>query len=75
WEELPIGLVESILRQDYLPITSEAEVLTLIAKWIGSRQRREEDVTRLLRSFRKGDSVRVRISDMAALMGALGTVT
>ncbi|CAE6952237.1 BTBD19 [Symbiodinium sp. CCMP2592] len=72
WEELPIGLVESILRQDNLPIASEAEVLTLIAKWIGSRQRKQEEVTRLLRSFRKGDSVRVRVSDMAALMGALG---
>eukprot|EP00439_Symbiodinium_sp_Y106_P025476 s5179_g3.t1 len=72
WEELPIGLVESILRQDNLPIASEAEVLTLIAKWIGSRQRKQEEVTRLMRSFRKGDSVRVRVSDMAALMGALG---
>ncbi|CAE7503874.1 unnamed protein product, partial [Symbiodinium necroappetens] len=57
---------------DNLPIASEAEVLTLIAKWIGSRQRKQEEVTRLLRSFRKGDSVRVRVADMAALMGALG---
>ncbi|CAK9097717.1 unnamed protein product [Durusdinium trenchii] len=71
WEELPVGLVESILRQDDLPIASEAEVLTLIAKWIGDK-RKQEDVTRLLRCFRKGDNVRVRIADIAALMQALG---
>eukprot|EP00913_Durusdinium_trenchii_P026772 g25113.t1 len=118
WEELPVGLVESILRQDPcpvlraasgttsqvqdtmetpeslrgfcvpslhvfgaigptprieddLPIASEAEVLTLIAKWIGDK-RKQEDVTRLLRCFRKGDNVRVRIADIAALMQALG---
>ncbi|CAJ1392202.1 unnamed protein product, partial [Effrenium voratum] len=72
WEDLPVGLVESILRQDDLPIACEAEVLTLIAKWIAGRKKREEDVTRLLRCFRRGDSVRVRVSDIAALMQALG---
>lgn len=71
WEELPVSLVESILRQDDLPIASEAEVLTLIAKWIGDKKK-QEDVVRLLRCFRKGDSVRVRIADIAALMQALG---
>ncbi|CAJ1392203.1 unnamed protein product, partial [Effrenium voratum] len=74
WEDLPVGLVESILRQDDLPIACEAEVLTLIAKWIAGRKKREEDVTRLLRCFRRGDSVRVRVSDIAALMQALGAI-
>jgi len=73
WEELPIGLVETILQQDDLPITSEAEVLTLIARWLGDESsKEEEDVTRLLRSFRKGENVRVCISDIAVLMRSLG---
>jgi hypothetical protein len=72
WRELPIELVESILSKDDLPIASEAEVLTLIAQWLGRRRRSKEDVARLLGTFRKSDSILVRVSDIEALMQALG---
>mmetsp|Transcript_38141 Transcript_38141/g.119002 ORF Transcript_38141/g.119002 Transcript_38141/m.119002 type:complete len:542 (-) Transcript_38141:87-1712(-) len=75
WRELPIELVEVILSQDDLPIASEAEVLMLIAQWLGGDRgqgRRKQDVARLLRAFRKCENVWVRVSDIGALMGALG---
>jgi len=72
WGELPLALVEMILLQDDLPITSESEVLTLIAQWMNSHRRKAEDVTRLLGCFRKGDGIKVRISDVAYLIQTLG---
>lgn len=72
WRELPIELVESILAKDDLPIASEAEVLTLIAQWLGRRRRSKADVARLLGTFRKCDSILVRVSDIENLMQALG---
>lgn len=76
WRELPIELVEIILSQDDLPIASEAEVLTLIAQWLGAgpqvRKRGRQDLARLLGAFRKCENVWVRVSDIEALMQALG---
>mmetsp|Transcript_93399 Transcript_93399/g.166144 ORF Transcript_93399/g.166144 Transcript_93399/m.166144 type:complete len:521 (+) Transcript_93399:36-1598(+) len=72
WKQLPIGLVEDILGQDDLPISCEAEVLTLVSRWLDGNSCREEEVTRLLRSFRKGENVQVRVSDLAVVMKALG---
>jgi len=72
WSELPIALVEEILSHDELPISSEAEVLALIAQWLGQRQHDKTDVARLLGSFRKCEHALVRVSDIDALMQALG---
>lgn len=79
WRELPIELVEVILSQDDLPIASEAEVLMLIAQWLGgsnvrkqSKKQEKQDVARLLGAFRKCDAIWVRVSDIEVLMKALG---
>lgn len=72
WSELPIEFVEEVLSQDDLPIASEAEVLTLIVQWIGVRRRSYQDVRRLLRAFRKAQSLVVRVSDIGHIIQALG---
>mmetsp|Transcript_109166 Transcript_109166/g.305219 ORF Transcript_109166/g.305219 Transcript_109166/m.305219 type:complete len:569 (-) Transcript_109166:82-1788(-) len=68
WQELPVALVEAILSQDDLPITSEAEVLTLIVQWLGPHRCSARDVARLLGAFRKCESTLVRVSDVQALV-------
>mmetsp|Transcript_32950 Transcript_32950/g.102654 ORF Transcript_32950/g.102654 Transcript_32950/m.102654 type:complete len:559 (-) Transcript_32950:66-1742(-) len=72
WQELPIILVEVILSQDDLPIASEAEVLTLIAQWLGNRRHSKQDVARLLGAFRKCENIWVRMPDIESLMLSLG---
>mmetsp|Transcript_34591 Transcript_34591/g.99637 ORF Transcript_34591/g.99637 Transcript_34591/m.99637 type:complete len:545 (-) Transcript_34591:186-1820(-) len=72
WAELPIELVEGILSQDDLPIASEAEVLALIAQWIGGQRRGKQDVARLLGALRISGNTWVRVSDIDALIRALG---
>lgn len=72
WAELPIELVEVILSQDDLPISSEAEVLALIAQWIGSHRRSKHQLARLLGAFRISSNSWVQVSDIDLLMQALG---
>lgn len=36
WRDLPVEFVEEVLQLDDLPINSEAEILALIAKWVGT---------------------------------------
>merc|ERR1712187_306049 len=57
WCSLPLETVELILSHDHLPVTSEAEVLTLISLWL--RPRIEHD------SF---DSYGVSAADVARLL-------
>mmetsp|Transcript_52402 Transcript_52402/g.125176 ORF Transcript_52402/g.125176 Transcript_52402/m.125176 type:complete len:545 (-) Transcript_52402:53-1687(-) len=68
WQDLPADFVEEILSQDDLPITSEAEVLRLIAHWGEGPDRSPREVKRMLRTVRKSDSLSVHISDLEALM-------
>jgi len=78
WQELPVAIVELILSQDDLPIESEAEILTLIARWLKGKGAGSsacidiQDVARLLGTFRKTDSLYVHVPDVQALMHALG---
>jgi hypothetical protein len=72
WRELPVECIEEILSMDDLPISSEAEVLTLIAHW-GCGQRSEpRDITRLMGTFRRCEGLRVPISKIEVLMQAMG---
>lgn len=72
WRELPADFVEELLAQDDLPIASEAEVLTLVAHWAGGQQRSRQDVQKLLATFRKCESLQVKVSDIDTLALALG---
>mmetsp|Transcript_50022 Transcript_50022/g.116871 ORF Transcript_50022/g.116871 Transcript_50022/m.116871 type:complete len:411 (+) Transcript_50022:2-1234(+) len=68
WQTLPIDFVEEILNQDDLPITSEAEVLRLIAHWGDGPDCSPHEIKQLLRTVRKSDNLSVHISDLEALM-------
>eukprot|EP00929_Paragymnodinium_shiwhaense_P056804 TRINITY_DN28445_c0_g1_i1.p1 TRINITY_DN28445_c0_g1~~TRINITY_DN28445_c0_g1_i1.p1 ORF type:complete len:574 (+),score=81.25 TRINITY_DN28445_c0_g1_i1:53-1774(+) len=72
WSDLPIGVVEEILSLDELPIASEAEVLTLISRWIGDLGRSKGEIARLMGAFRRCGNLYVRVADVSCLMQALG---
>jgi len=72
WSELPVDFVEELLSLDDLPITSEAEVLRLIAHWAGRDGLKKPSVLRLLGTFRKSDGLVVHVSEIESLMQALG---
>eukprot|EP00403_Amphidinium_massartii_P005530 CAMPEP_0178374658 /NCGR_PEP_ID=MMETSP0689_2-20121128/2489_1 /TAXON_ID=160604 /ORGANISM="Amphidinium massartii, Strain CS-259" /LENGTH=526 /DNA_ID=CAMNT_0019994633 /DNA_START=16 /DNA_END=1593 /DNA_ORIENTATION=+ len=71
WAALSIDFVEELLSHDDLPVMSEAEVLGLIDSWTSASGNRQ-DTRRLLGTFRKGESVSVHISEIEAVVKALG---
>lgn len=72
WQDLPIDFVEEILSQDDLPISSEAEVLTLIGHWVGGRQVHKQEMARLLGTFRRYDNLQISVPQLSVLLKALG---
>lgn len=72
WQEMPVSIVVEILSQDELPISSEAEVLTLMAQWIGNNPRSKEEVAQLLGALRMQRTAMVRVLDIDQIMQALG---
>lgn len=72
WCQLPVEVVEAILCQDDLPVSSEAEVLTLVTLWLGKHGRSKQDVVRLMGACRKCDNIWVHVSDIVSVTQALG---
>jgi len=52
WASLPVDFVESTLKFDGMPISSEMEVLNLIERWNAAADKPKEMIIRLLGGFR-----------------------
>jgi len=52
WGSLRVEFIEGMLQNDGVPISGEAEVLSLIGKWNARTDKAKEDIVRLLFCFR-----------------------
>jgi len=52
WNFLPVDFVEGTLDYDFMPISSELEVLNLIERWNANADKPKEQIIRLLGCFR-----------------------
>eukprot|EP00397_Hematodinium_sp_SG-2012_P034727 GEMP01037271.1.p1 GENE.GEMP01037271.1~~GEMP01037271.1.p1 ORF type:complete len:556 (+),score=53.10 GEMP01037271.1:20-1687(+) len=64
WGELPVDVVEEILSMEELPVHCEADVLNLISRWLGDTSKKDskENARRLLRCFRVGKDVHLKLT-------------
>mmetsp|Transcript_61186 Transcript_61186/g.117992 ORF Transcript_61186/g.117992 Transcript_61186/m.117992 type:complete len:586 (+) Transcript_61186:123-1880(+) len=71
WSSLRVEFIEGILQNDGVPISGEAEVLSLIGKWNARTDKAKEDIVRLLHCFRMDEETQPLLFAWLRSMGWL----
>jgi hypothetical protein len=72
WASLPVDFVESTLKFDGMPISSEMEVLNLIERWNAAADKPKEMVIKLLGCFRPDEESADHLFNYLSGQGWLG---
>eukprot|EP00927_Polykrikos_kofoidii_P043728 TRINITY_DN37809_c0_g1_i1.p1 TRINITY_DN37809_c0_g1~~TRINITY_DN37809_c0_g1_i1.p1 ORF type:complete len:612 (-),score=100.34 TRINITY_DN37809_c0_g1_i1:154-1923(-) len=72
WSHLPVAFVEGTLSYDYMPISSEIEVLNLIERWNEFADKPRDELIRLLGCFRPDQETQSTLETWLSGLGWLG---